>query len=166
MPFIYALDWKKALNQGRQTKRHTCMHLIRQARANLHQALRCCMLYLDCSVLFEKNGSYKILTITMKYLTRMSSFTVCLWGTCQCEWAVIADRRFRSLIIWWHCCEWRPEPQNCKKCCSVFSRKFCKFSVTSEVIYSFSSQLEGVCSLQLEAFHGCHGCCQMTQYIQ
>lgn len=118
------------------------MHLIRQARAKSTASAETSF-YLNCGVLFKKNWCYKILTIPMKYHTGMSSFTVFLFGTCQCEWAVIADRRFKSLITWWHCYELRPEPQNCEKCCSVFSKMFSKFSVTPDVIYSFSSQLGG-----------------------
>lgn len=119
MPFIYALDWEKALNQGKKTERHTCMSSERQEQ-NQHQTWKCCVLHLDCSVLFKKNVSYKTLTINLKYCTRASSFTVFLWATCQCEWAVIADGGIKPLIIWWHCCEWRQKPQNCKKRCPFF----------------------------------------------
>lgn len=80
---------------------------------------------------------------------RPSSSTVCLWGTCQHEWAVVADCRFEPLIIRWHCNEWGPEPKKKLRKVLLFlsGRKLCKFSVTPDVIHSFSSRPEGVRSL-------------------
>lgn len=121
MPFIYALDWGgKKSPKSRRADRKAHMHAPHQTRAKSTSSVESAACLLLTAVFFlRKNGSYKTLTITVKYCTRMSSFTACLRGSCHCEWAVVADCRFKPLIIWWRCCEWRPEPQNCKKCCSV-----------------------------------------------